>query len=184
MKESMFLKLNHIHPKFTVISDAEMTEILMKNNIHGSVQGYHRMSETDAFIEQFVFHDNNESTARYISNFKDGWSFPILCTIQIENENGQGTKGIQHTMYLNSISQVPVEQLNIIHKKYVELEIRYNECNQQLQALQRIPILGEEEIQKLVKEIERLRKWQTIACKYFPETQTANIILLINEECK
>ena len=175
----MILNLNNVHPKFTVTSDNEMTEILCKNNLHGTVHGFRRTSEKEARIDRFVFQDNVETTERYISNFKDGWSFPIICNIRLENGNQ-----ILHTMYLISVTQVPIEQMNQLYTKYIELEKLYNECKQQLLALQNIPILGEDEIQKLVKEIERLRKWQTIACNYFPKEQTANIILLINEECK
>uniref|UniRef100_A0A6C0ICL0 Uncharacterized protein n=1 Tax=viral metagenome TaxID=1070528 RepID=A0A6C0ICL0_9ZZZZ len=179
MPEMMILKLNNVHPKFTITTDNEMTEVLCKNNLHGLVYGFRRTSETEANIDRFVFQDNIDTTERYISNFKDGWSFPIVCNIQLENG-----KHILHTMYLISVSQVPIEQMNQLYTKYIELEALYNECKQQLHALQQIPILGEDEIQKLIKEIERLRKWQTIACKYFPQDQTANIILLINDECK
>lgn len=179
MPEMMILKLNNVHPKFTITTDNEMTEILCKHNLHGFVHGFRRTSETEACIDRFVFQDNVETTERYVSNFKDGWSFPITMNIQLENGNQ-----ILHTMYLISVSQVPIEQMNQLYTKYIELEQLYNECKQQLHALQQTPILGEEDIQKLVKEIERLRKWQTIACKYFPQEQTANIILLINDECK
>jgi hypothetical protein len=176
MSEMMILKLDNVHPKFTADTDNEMTEILGKNNLHGLVKGYHRTSETEARIDCFIFQDKIDTTERYISNFNNGWSYPITSKILLENGDH-----IQHTMYLITVSQVSIEQMKQLYTKYIELETQYNLCKQELQ---RVPILGEEEIQQLVKEIERLRKWQTSACKYFPEGQTANIILLVNEDSK
>ena len=170
---SLTLKLNNVHPEFSINSDQEMTEIMCRNNLHGSVQGFRRMNETEAYIDCFIFQNNIDSMKQTIENFKSGWSLPIVSTIHSK----------PHTMYVVSVSQtVPVEQMHDLYKKYTELEKCYQECMKQL--LSQPNHISEEELQKLVNEITRLRKWQNLAVAYFPPLTVSNIIAVINEQCK